>query len=141
MSAIAGLVDVRGGPVDADLVARMIEASRAPGLDVSGPVRRSSAALAVCGRRTRGAGSNPPLVDARADCAIVFDGRLDNRGDLARWLDVDEARSDAALVLAGYTTRGLASVARLFGDFAFAIWDGGARRLVLARDPLGVRQV
>src|SRR5712692_5601258 len=85
--------------------------------------------------------SREPLADPASDCAIVFDGRIDNAADVAAWLGVDLPVSDAGLVLAGYTLRGRDLFARLSGDFAFAIWDGRRRRLILVRDPLGVRQV
>jgi asparagine synthase (glutamine-hydrolysing) len=143
MSAIAGLVDLHGGPLDAGLVARMIAPPRPCGLEVRGPVRRSGAVLAFCGRPARAATLDQPLIDSDADCAIVFDGRIDNPRDVAAWLGVDPraARTDARLVLAGYTRRGTDVIAQLSGDFAFAIWDGRQRRLLLARDPFGVRQV
>ena len=73
---------------------------------------------------------------------MVFDGRIDNRGELIRELSgsrVEAAISDAELVLAGYRAWGDGCVSRLVGDFAFGLWDGRARRLVCARDALGVR--
>jgi asparagine synthase (glutamine-hydrolysing) len=106
---IAGLVEFKGGPVDARLAARTFR-----------------------GR---------PLVDPDADCAIAFDGRIDNASNVAAWLGADRSLAGAALVLAGYATRGVDLFARLSGDFAFAIWDGRARALRLVRDPLGVKQV
>src|SRR5947207_8800755 len=143
MSAIAGVVDFHGGPVDPVLVARMIAPPQPCDLEVRGPVHRSSSALAFCGRRAGRAAFDQPLADSRSDCVIVFDGRIDNRQDVAGWLGVDNpARlSDARLVLDGYMSHGLEVIPGLSGDFAFAIWDGRARQLILVRDPLGVRQV
>ena len=143
MSAIAGVVDFHGGPVDPALVARMIAPPQPCDLEVRGPLHRSSSALAFCGRRAGGATCDQPLIDSRSDCAIVFDGRIDNRQDVAGRLGVADSarRSDARLVLDGYTSRGLDVIPGLSGDFAFAIWDGRARQLILVRDPLGVRQV
>jgi asparagine synthase (glutamine-hydrolysing) len=140
---IAGLVDFRGGPSDARLVARMIAPMQPRVLDTRGPVEHGSASLAFCGRRGARAPLDQPAIDGPSDCAVVFDGRLDNRLEIAAWLGLDRTAlpSDARLVLAAYVARGTAAITRLAGDFAFAIWDNRERRLVLARDPLGIRQV
>src|SRR5690606_24498114 len=70
---------------------------------------------------------------------LVFDGRLDDRAALAGDLGERADRDAAALVLAAYRTWGEAAFARLAGDFALVIWDAPARRLVAARDILGLR--
>ena len=73
---------------------------------------------------------------------LVFDGRVDNRKELLADLHgrgVDESADDGELVLAAYDTWGDAFVSRLVGDFALGLWDGGADRLLCARDSLGVR--
>ena len=63
------------------------------------------------------------------------------RFELLRQLGVDEvdgaAIGDAELVLRLYRAHGVDCVARLLGDFAFAIWDGALGRLLC--DP-GVRR-
>ena len=72
----------------------------------------------------------------------MFDGRIDNRGELIDELSgcgVDATVDDAGLVLAAYEAWGDACPSRLVGDFAFGLWDREARRLLCARDPLGVR--
>ena len=84
-----------------------------------------------------------PLFDRLAQAALVFDGRLDNRADLTNDLELrdDDSVSDAAIVLAAHRRWGRDLLPRLLGDFAFALWDGRERRLMLARDPRGVRAV
>jgi asparagine synthase (glutamine-hydrolysing) len=75
---------------------------------------------------------------------LVFDGRIDNRRELIAELSgggVDAATDDAGLTLAAYRAWGIACPSRLIGDFAFGLWDEGARRLLCARDPLGVRSL
>lgn len=47
--------------------------------------------------------------------------------------------SDALLCLHAYATWGEAFIEQLAGDFCFALWDDDRRRLVCARDRLGVR--
>ena len=70
---------------------------------------------------------------------LVMDGRLDNRDELLHALGLPAAASDGACALAAYETWGDAFPERLNGDFAIAVFDEPRRRLLLARDAIGVR--
>ena len=74
---------------------------------------------------------------------LVADIRLDNRHDLAAALGLSggeaELLSDAALLMQALDRWDVKALDRLVGDFAFALWDGARRRLLLARDFLGHR--
>jgi asparagine synthase (glutamine-hydrolysing) len=75
---------------------------------------------------------------------IVADARIDARQKLiaelqARGEDVRAGVTDVELVLRAYRVWGEDCVAHLIGDFAFAVWDARARRLLCARDQLGVK--
>jgi asparagine synthase (glutamine-hydrolysing) len=74
---------------------------------------------------------------------VVFDGRLDNRVELLRMLDghndVSPRSSDADLVALAYAFTHGAFITHLHGDFSLAVYDARERRLVLARDAIGVR--
>lgn len=70
--------------------------------------------------------------------------RLDDRAGLRRKLqhraaDRSDRRSDGWLCLQAYETWGEGFLEHLAGDFSFALWDGRQRRLLVARDQLGVR--
>lgn len=84
-----------------------------------------------------------PLLAAGGRLALVADVRLDNREDLAAALGLspDDAaqQCDAAILLACLERWDEGALDRLVGDFAFALWDSSAQRLVLARDFLGLR--
>ncbi|MBF0373810.1 MAG: asparagine synthase [Alphaproteobacteria bacterium] len=82
---------------------------------------------------------------SREGVAWLFDGRLDNRAELARQLDFDGLGTDAAAagdhhyLAAAWRRWGVDLGSRLLGDFAFAVWDGPNRRLILGRDPSPTR--
>nr|WP_301334355.1 asparagine synthetase B [Solimonas sp. SE-A11] len=83
-----------------------------------------------------------PLLDPESGCCLVFDGRLDNRADLHRRLQIDKPLAglpDSYLVLAAWKHWGRDAPAQLLGDFCFAVWHPERQTLFLARDPLGVR--
>jgi len=80
------------------------------------------------------------------DVWIVADARLDGRRELVARLQargipaLDASRTpDVTLILHAYHAWGEECVRYLLGDFAFVVWDGPARRLFRARDPLGLK--
>ncbi len=87
--------------------------------------------------------SAQPLVSHDGLLILGFDGRLDNRQDLAAALGLGQPDrdgwSDADLVLAAYAAFGEGCAGRLLGDFAFVLWDGKRGQLTAARDALGTR--
>jgi asparagine synthase (glutamine-hydrolysing) len=83
-------------------------------------------------------GERQPLAGDRG-ALLVFDGRLDNRDELDRLLDLPPRTSDAASVLAAYDQWQEQFVERLAGDFALGLFDPAEQRLILGRDALGVR--
>lgn len=71
---------------------------------------------------------------------VAGDLRLDGEAELSEALGVRPSSLDAAwLVAEAYQRWGLEFAGRLYGDFAFALWDPRARRLLLARDAGGSR--
>jgi len=75
---------------------------------------------------------------------IVADARLDAREELITGLQnkTQTAQSDSPdceLILRAYAVWGDACVERLRGDFSFAIWDKGHKKLFCARDHFGIK--
>lgn len=71
---------------------------------------------------------------------LSLDGRVDNRDDLQAALGgCPRSATDSELVLRAYQRWGEESPRFIVGDFAYVIWDPGARRIFCARDHLGVR--
>jgi asparagine synthase (glutamine-hydrolysing) len=84
-----------------------------------------------------------PMVDPVTGHVIVFNGEIYNFRDLRRRLvaEAQELRStgDTAVMLRALGLHGPSAVSWLRGMFAFAYWDPKERRLLLARDPLGIK--
>ena len=84
-----------------------------------------------------------PMVDPLTGHAVVFNGEIYNFGDLRRRLEAEgqEFRStgDTAVMVRVLGLHGPSAVSWLRGMFAFACWDPKERRLLLARDPLGIK--
>ena len=82
-----------------------------------------------------------PMVDDEAGLIIVFNGEIYNFLELRRELEsLGEkflTNSDTEVILKAYRVWGLRCLERLFGMFAFAIWDFSKQQLFLARDRLG----
>lgn len=85
-------------------------------------------------------GERQPVSDPESGHVLVFDGRIDNRGDLETALgEPGPAVSDARLLLRAYQRWGRSCFEKLLGPYAVLIWDSRVRTLVAARDPMGDR--
>ncbi|WP_432045986.1 asparagine synthase (glutamine-hydrolyzing) [Streptomyces asiaticus] len=90
-------------------------------------------------------GGQPMRTDDRDPAApvIVFNGEIYNYRELRDQLVLAghrfTTRSDTEVLLRSYLEWGPECAEHLNGIFAYAVWDPGPRRLVLARDPLGVK--
>lgn len=75
--------------------------------------------------------------------SIVFNGEIYNyrelRAELERSGACFHSQSDTEVILALYAREGVAMLSRLRGMYALAIWDEQEHRLVLARDPFGIK--
>jgi asparagine synthase (glutamine-hydrolysing) len=84
-----------------------------------------------------------PVSNEDGSVWVVFNGEIYNFQDLRRDLEAAGHRfrthSDTEVIVHGYEEWGEACVTRFRGMFAFAVWDTRARRLLLARDRLGVK--
>lgn len=73
------------------------------------------------------------------ELTCIAEGRISNRGSLARELGIDPARPQEEVLAAAYRRFGDLALGRLRGDFAVLVWDPRGRRALLARDQLGGR--
>ena len=89
------------------------------------------------------AAGHQPLANEVDHVWIVFNGEIYNHAALRPALESAghryRTKSDTETIVHAYEEWGDACVERLRGMFAFAIWDASNRRLLLARDRLGVK--
>jgi asparagine synthase (glutamine-hydrolysing) len=145
MCGICGIVVPRGGePPDHRLLQRMMGRMRHRGPDGSGWYRDAGAALG----HTRlaiidVAGGTQPLSNEDGTTWISFNGEIFNyveiAGELAGRGHRLRTRSDTEVIVHAFEEWGTGCFERFNGQWAIALWDCRARRLVLSRDRLGVR--
>jgi asparagine synthase (glutamine-hydrolysing) len=84
-----------------------------------------------------------PLSNEDGTVWITFNGEIYNHAELRTRLEqkghVFRSRTDTESIVHAYEEYGLEFVKHLTGMFALAIWDAPRRRLVLARDRLGLK--
>ncbi|MCK9518167.1 MAG: asparagine synthase-related protein [Dehalococcoidia bacterium] len=147
MSGVMALLSLNGRPIPPELVRAQLAAIAHRG---ESPPRAWEAPGIALGhanlpRTPEAERELLPTSDATGRYWITWDGRLDNREELDRLLAIDRgqaaAMTDADYVLAAYRAWGPGCVSHLLGDWAMVIWDNHKRRLFIAKDPVGYRQL
>jgi asparagine synthase (glutamine-hydrolysing) len=132
--------------VDSERLARMTDTLAHRGPDDRAFFSAGSAALGF--RRLSiidPAGGAQPLVNETGDVVLVLNGELYNFRELRPGLAARghrfRTKSDVEVLVHLYEERGARAVEELAGMYAFALLDlrGGRTRLVLGRDPLGIK--
>jgi asparagine synthase (glutamine-hydrolysing) len=84
-----------------------------------------------------------PMITPDGSVVLMMNGEIYNHLVLRKQLESKgyryRSRSDTETVLYAYQEYGLGFVDKLLGMFAIAIWDINNRRLVLARDRIGIK--
>ncbi|MDE3136265.1 MAG: asparagine synthase (glutamine-hydrolyzing) [Acidobacteriota bacterium] len=84
-----------------------------------------------------------PMISEDGDTVLVFNGEIYNHAELRRELEAlghrFVTRSDTETVLRGFLEWDTGSFERLRGMFAIALWTESRKRLVLARDRMGIK--
>jgi asparagine synthase (glutamine-hydrolysing) len=133
-------------PIERETVVRMAHSIRHRGPDdegffVSGQIGLGFRRLSIIDL----AGGHQPMSDALETVHVVFNGEIYNfpelRLELERSGHVFRTRSDTEVIVEGYREWGTNVLARLNGMFGLAIWDAQRRRLVVARDAMGIKPI
>ncbi len=145
MCGIAGIATRQPAEALLPAAARMAGAMshRGPdsqGVELLGNCVLASARLAILDLSERG---RMPMSNAQGTVWITYNGEVYNAGELRQRLIQRgysfRSTTDTEVILHMYEEYGEDCVNYLRGMFAFAIWDGHASKLVLARDRMGVK--
>ncbi len=145
MCGLCGWASFGGAPVERDLVARATATLRHRGPDDEGFWSAPGVALGF--RRLAvmdlSAHANQPFVNSSGDVALVCNGEIFNfrvlRSALAKEGYSFHTDNDTEVCLHAYQHYGPDFVSHLSGMFALAIVDLKRRKVLLARDRLGIK--
>jgi asparagine synthase (glutamine-hydrolysing) len=91
------------------------------------------------------AAGHQPMSDAEESVWVVFNGEIYNfpelRAELEKCGHRFRTNCDTEVIVHGYKEWGAAMLNRLNGMFGFAIWDVKKRRLIVARDAMGIKLI
>src|SRR5262245_19387888 len=146
MCGIVGQVGAPGS-VRAEDVVRARDAMVHRGPDDAGVYVNPDASVGLGHRRLSIIDLSPagrqPMTNRTGTLWLTFNGEIYNFRRLRRELEdaghVFASGTDSEVILHAYEEWGADSVQRLHGMFAYALWDERRRRLLLARDRLGIK--
>ena len=139
MSAIFGLINRNGAPVEAEKLKAMQEAMAHWGPDGGAAWQEGPAGLgqlrlfAVPEAHLE----HLPVSDPGSSIVFTAEGRVDNRQELLSQLDCENTIPDGDLLFAAYRRWGADAPQHIYGDYSFAAWHPEQRKLFLARDHFG----
>src|SRR6266436_1483221 len=147
MCGIAGQFNFqRREPVVRETIVRMADsiAHRGPddeGFFIAGPVGLGFRRLSIIDL----AGGHQPMSDAEETVWVIFNGEIYNfkelRGELEQRGHHFRTRSDTEVIIHGYKEWGTEVLNHLNGMFGLAIWEVNKKRLVVARDAMGIKLI
>jgi asparagine synthase (glutamine-hydrolysing) len=146
MCGIAGLFNRDGRPVAPGVLSGMADALAHRGPDDSGvwfqhDIGFAHRRLAI---RDLSPAGHQPLVDPSGRIVVTYNGEIYNDAELRDELVrqhgvVFHSTCDTEIIPAGYMAWGDGLFDRLEGMYAIALWDQTAKRIVLARDGIGIK--
>ena len=147
MSALAGWVDFESdGRKQESLLRSMLAVMKGRGHDGEALWLSTEAGLGHCRTAiSRSESASQPWIQDPAGqlVAVACTGQIYNSSELESQLDFlapgPPTRSSAEIVARAYSKWGSAFVERMYGMFAFVLWDQNSRTLLLGRDRLGLQ--
>ena len=144
MCGIAGIVRSDGRPIDTGELRDMCDVMvhRGPddeGVHVGDGIGLAMRRLSIIDLHN----GHQPVANEDESVWVVFNGEIYNYRQLRKELEGRGHRfrtsSDTETIVHLYEEFGTRAVEHLRGMFAFAVWDGRLRQLLLARDRLGIK--
>ncbi len=134
-------------PVDGEEILSIRDDMQRRGPDDAGIWSLGDGSIALAHRRLSiidpSADGHQPMATNNGRLQIVFNGEIYNYGALRTELERKgyrfRSKSDTEVLLHLYAEKGPDMVHDLRGMFAFALWDGNKRGVLLGRDPLGIK--
>jgi asparagine synthase (glutamine-hydrolysing) len=132
-------------PVERGRIDRIVQTIHHRGPDHQGThesdlIALGNARLSIIDLSSEG---NQPLYAQNRDLVIVYNGEVYNHAEVRRELEdlghSFETHCDTEVVLKAFVQWDTQSFKKLRGMFAIAIWSESKRRLVLARDRMGIK--
>jgi len=145
MCGIAGICDAQGlSPDDRRMLTDMVAVLHHRGPDDNGLYHDDHCALGHARLSIIDlAGGRQPMCNENGAVWVVFNGEIYNfvalRDRLVGMGHRFTTRSDTEVLVHLYEQEGAGMLAHLEGMFALAVWDAYRRRLLLARDRLGIK--
>jgi asparagine synthase (glutamine-hydrolysing) len=133
-------------PVSRRKIERMADSIRHRGPDdegyhIAGPLGFGFRRLSIIDLT----GGHQPMSDQEESVWVIFNGEIYNFPELKSELEghghVFRTKSDTEIIVHGYKQWGDDVLNHLNGMFGLAIWDVKQERLVLARDPFGIKLI
>jgi asparagine synthase (glutamine-hydrolysing) len=133
-------------PVDAGVIRKMADsiAHRGPddeGYFVSGPIGLGFRRLSIIDLT----GGHQPMADAEETVWVIFNGEIYNFKELRVELEhlgySFRTNCDTEVIVHGYREWGTDVFNHLNGMFGLAIWDVRRKRLIVARDAMGIKLI
>lgn len=147
MCGICGILNFeKNQPVDQDLIKKMTRVMVHRGPDDEGFYFDQSLGFGF--RRLSIIdidGGHQPMCNETGDIWVVFNGEIYNHAEIREKLIAKghqyKSRSDTETIVHLYEEEGPDFLQQLNGMFGIALWDSKRKRLILARDRLGIKPV
>ncbi len=141
MCGICGIIGSHA--LDESLLTQMAETIKHRGPDHTGYLKENSVAFAMNRLSIIDLeGGFQPMHSSDGAVSLVFNGEIYNYRQLRREIEPYfhfKTQSDTEVILNGYCLWGADIFKRLNGIFAIALWDRGKHRVLLVRDPMGIK--
>lgn len=146
MCGICGILCLDGRKsIDEGLLREMTAAQRHRGPDDDGYFSADGVGLGFCRLAILDLtpAGHQPMTNEDGTIWLIFNGEIYNFQELLPLLEQAghrfRSRSDSEVIIHAYEEWGVECITRFNGMFAFALWDNRNRRILLARDRLGVK--